>query len=172
MVVERTRVEDERGFLERLFSADELQFAMGGAAVAQINRTLTVRRGTVRGMHFQHPPHAEIKLVTCLKGRVFDVAVDLRQESPTFLRWHGEVLGEGLQVSMLIPGRFAHGYQTLTADCELLYVHSVAYEPTAEAGLNPRDPRLAIAWPSEITEMSTRDTSHPMLVVDYRGIDP
>jgi dTDP-4-dehydrorhamnose 3,5-epimerase len=145
---------------------------MGDSSVAQVNRTQTARRGTVRGMHLQLVPHAESKLVTCLRGAAFDVAVDLRHESPTFLRWHGEVLSGAGRLTMFIPEGFAHGYQTLADDCELLYLHSTAYQSSAEFGVNPRDPRLAIAWPIEIAEMSARDASHPMLTDDYPGVAP
>jgi dTDP-4-dehydrorhamnose 3,5-epimerase len=168
--VERQPVGDHRGFLERLFDADELQSLIGDATIVQINRTLTVTRGTVRGMHYQRPPHAEIKLVTCLRGSVFDVAVDVRQNSPTFLRWHAETLSAEHPVSLIVPEGFAHGFQTLTDDCELLYFHTARYAPDAEGALNPRDSRLAIAWPLPIAEMSARDESHPMLTADFTGV--
>jgi dTDP-4-dehydrorhamnose 3,5-epimerase len=97
---------------------------------------MTLRRGTVRGLHFQRPPHAEAKLVTCLHGQVFDVAVDLRAGSPTFLQWHAEELTESNGRSLLIPEGFAHGFQTLSEHCELLYVHSATFVPSSEGGIN------------------------------------
>lgn len=169
-VIERKVIGDGRGFLERLYCADELRDVIGDSAIAQINRTLTSMRGTVRGMHFQFPPHAEIKFVSCLRGTVFDVAVDLRRDSPTFLRWHAELLSDAEHTTILIPEGFAHGFQTLTDNCELLYFHSAAYEPVAQGGVNARDPMLAIQWPEDITEMSARDASHSMLTGDYRGV--
>jgi dTDP-4-dehydrorhamnose 3,5-epimerase len=142
----------------------------GSRPVAQINRSFTRTRGVVRGMHFQHPPHAEIKLVTCLHGEVFDVAIDLRQNSPTFLKWHAEILNGENHRTLAIPAGFAHGFQTLAEDCEMLYLHSAAYAPDAEAGIHPLDPRVAVKWPLEITELSPRDSAHPYLTESFQGI--
>jgi dTDP-4-dehydrorhamnose 3,5-epimerase len=169
-VVTRQAIEDERGFLERLYSADEMAAVLGSRRVLQINRTRTLARATVRGMHYQSPPHSEMKLVMCLRGAVFDVAVDVRQGSPTFLSWHSEVLEDSGPTMLLIPEGFAHGLQTLEDNCEMLYFHTAAHEPSAERGLNPTDPALAIEWPEAITEMSSRDASTPMLTTDFKGI--
>ena len=171
-LVQRERIEDGRGFLARFYCAEEFKAAGVMAPIVQINHTLTRRKGTIRGMHFQLPPHVETKLVSCLHGEVFDVAVDLRLGSPSFLAWHGAVLSAANQRSLLIPGGFAHGFQALTDDCELLYLHTAAYSPAAEAAVNATDRRLAINWPLEVTEMSDRDRSHPMLTPDFEGIDP
>lgn len=168
--VERQHRGDARGFLSRLFCAEELAEAGWRKPVAQINQTVTARRGAVRGMHFQHPPHAEMKLVTCLRGAIFDVAVDLRQGSPTFLRWHGEELSAENRRALLIPEAFAHGFQTLSDDCELIYVHSAPYNAEAEGGLSPRDPALAIAWPLAIAELSDRDDGHPPVGPAFKGV--
>jgi dTDP-4-dehydrorhamnose 3,5-epimerase len=154
---------DERGWLERLFCMDDLAAAGWVWPIWQINRTLTSRKGTVRGMHFQRPPHREAKLVTCLKGDVFDVAVDLRPQSPTFRRWHGIRLSGKKNVSLLIPLGFAHGFQTLSDDVEMLYFHSAPYSPHLDDGLRPDDPALGIKWPLEIKEMSERDRQHKLL---------
>ena len=169
-LIQRKPLADSRGYLERFFCANELQAIMSDRAIAQINRTLTLRSGTVRGMHFQYPPHAEIKLVSCLRGEVFDVAVDLRRNSPTFLRWHAEILSADNHKTLFIPEGFAHGVQMLTDDCEMLYFHSVVYQPTAEGALNAKDPRLGIQWPRPITEQSPRDMGHPMLTSDFTGV--
>jgi len=126
----------------------------------------------VRGLHFQHPPHAEDKLVSCLRGEVFDVAVDLRQGSATFLQWHAEILSADNARSLLIPQGFAHGFQTLTDDCELLYLHSRAYAAGAEGALNVRDPALAIRWPLAFTDISERDAQHPLLTREFTGFRP
>jgi len=166
----RNPIGDSRGYLERLFCADELGSLMAGRRIMQVNHTLTARRGAVRGMHFQYPPHAECKLVTCLRGEVFDVAVDVRQGSPTFLQWHAQVLGAGSHKTLLIAEGFAHGFQTLTADCEMVYLHTAAFQAGAEGGLNPQDSRLAIDWPQPITELSPRDAAHPMVDKDFRGL--
>lgn len=169
--VERQRLGDSRGFLARLFCAEELAAAGWRRPVAQINHTYTARRGTVRGMHFQYPPHAEMKLVNCLRGEIFDVAVDLRRHSPTFLQWHGEILSAENGYGLLIPEGFAHGFQTLCDDVELLYLHSNAHVPDAEGGLNAEDGAIGIRWPLEISEMSARDRQHQKLPSDFSGID-
>lgn len=168
--VERQRLGDARGFLSRLFCAEELAATGWVKPVAQINQTVTAKRGTVRGLHFQHPPHAEMKLVSCLRGEVWDVAVDIRAGSKTFLHWHAERLTADNGHALLIPDGFAHGFQTLTDDVELLYCHSAAYDERAEAGLNPNDVRLAIVWPLPIAEISARDTQHPMLNDQFAGV--
>ena len=171
-VLQRKPLGDSRGYLERLFCAGELAEFLGGRAIIQINHTLTAHQGTVRGLHFQHPPHAETKFVSCLRGEVFDVAVDLRRDSPSFLRWHGEILSADNHRTLMIPEGFAHGFQTLADDCEMLYFHTAAYHAAAEGGLHPEDPRLAIAWPQPVAGLSPRDAGHPMLDDSFLGIVP
>lgn len=163
---------DARGFLERLYCVDELAEVLGARSIVQINRSLTGLRGTVRGLHFQRPPFGELKVVSCLRGAVFDVAVDLRTGSQTFLASHGEILTADNFRSMVIPEGFAHGFQALTDDVELLYLHTARYEPSAEGGLRATDPRLSIPWPEPITSMSPRDESHPLIASDFGGVDP
>jgi dTDP-4-dehydrorhamnose 3,5-epimerase len=169
-VVQRKPIGDERGYLERMFCLHELQSLIGDQRIVQINTTLTVKRGTVRGMHFQKQPHAEIKFVSCLRGAVFDVAVDVRQGSTTFLRWHGEVLSAQNRRTLVLPAGVAHGFQAMTEDCELIYFHTAAFDPVSEGGLHPQDPMLAIQWPEPITELSLRDSSHPPLAADFAGL--
>lgn len=169
-VIERTLLSDERGYLSRLFCADELRDAGWQKPIAQINHTMTRREGVVRGMHFQKVPHAEMKLVSCIRGEVFDVAVDLRAGSPTFLQWFAERLSAENGRAMLIPEGFAHGFQALATDCELLYLHSCAHAPASEGGINPLDPRVGIAWPKTITELSARDKEHLILTAEFKGI--
>lgn len=168
-LIKRNRAGDKRGFLQRMYCQEIL--AKNGILeqIAQINLTLTHLAGAVRGMHFQYPPYAETKIVSCLRGQVFDVAVDLRQGSPTFLQWFGEVLSPELNNSLLIPKGFAHGFQALSNDCELLYFHTTAYHPQAEGGISPTDPKIGIAWPLAITEMSDRDVRHPKLTDSFTG---
>ncbi|UZR28718.1 dTDP-4-dehydrorhamnose 3,5-epimerase family protein [Methylococcus mesophilus] len=169
-LIQRQPIGDHRGYLERLFCRDELDELLQGRSIVQINHTYTAKAGTVRGMHFQHPPHAEMKVVTCLRGEVFDVAVDLRQGSPTMLHWHAEHLSADNHRSLLIPEGFAHGFQTLTDDCELIYLHTAAYQPQAEVGLNPLDERLDIIWPLPFTEMSDRDRGHALISDEFAGL--
>jgi dTDP-4-dehydrorhamnose 3,5-epimerase len=168
--VERQRLGDNRGFLTRLFCTEELASAGWAKAIAQINHTYTAKQGTVRGMHFQHSPHAEMKLVSCIRGEVWDVAVDLRVGSPTFLRWHAERLSAENGCALLIPEGFAHGFQALTDDVELLYCHSEAYAAHAEGGLNPTEPRLGIDWPLTVAELSARDAGLALITADFEGL--
>lgn len=167
----RQKLTDERGFFSRVFCLDELA-AMGWLGpVAQINQSHTTHRGTVRGMHYQRPPHAELKLVSCLQGEVWDVAVDLRHESPTFLQWHAQHLSADNGHALLIPPGFAHGFQALSDQVTLLYCHTAAFSAEAEAGLNPRDPRLAIAWPLPVQQLSPRDAGQALLTPDFEGVN-
>lgn len=155
---------DDRGELERLFCEQDLAGVLPpGRRIIQANRTLTRTAGTVRGMHYQKPPHAEVKIVSCLRGRVFDVAIDLRPASPTWLEWHAVVLSAEARNALVIPEGFAHGFQALAADSELLYFHTAAWNAAAEAALHPLDPSLGIRWPLPVAGMSDRDRHHPFL---------
>ncbi len=171
-VVRRLRLGDARGSFERIFCAEELAGLGWTGPVVQVNRTRTAKAGTVRGMHFQRPPSAEQKLVSCTRGQVFDVAVDLRAGSPTYLRWHAEILSDDNATSMLIPEGCAHGIQTLTEDVELIYVHSFGYRADDEGGLHPLDPAIAVAWPLPVVELSARDQSHPPITRSFVGMTP
>src|ERR1700688_364735 len=168
--IECKRLTDARGFMSRIFCAEELGAAGWNQPIVQINHSYTARRGTVRGMHFQYPPHAELKLVRCIRGEVWDVAVDIRAGSKTFLLWHAELLSADNGRALVIPQGFAHGFQALTDGVELLYCHSAAYSAAAEGALNPEDPRLAISWPLQIGELSLRDSQHPMLNERFAGV--
>jgi dTDP-4-dehydrorhamnose 3,5-epimerase len=170
MLLKRQRRGDERGFLERLFDHEELREVLGDLEVRQINRTVTRLPGTVRGMHLQLPPNAEVKLVTCLRGSVWDVAVDLRNGSPTFGKWVGAELSETNGEALLVPEGCAHGLQTLVADCEMLYVHTAPHAPESEAGINPRNPEVAIDWPMAVTSISDRDASERTVPDHFRGV--
>lgn len=169
-IVQRKPIEDTRGFLSRFFCAEEFQEAGLKNNISQINHTLTRQKGTVRGLHFQYPPYAETKIVSCLSGEVFDIAVDLRKDSPTFLQWHGEVLSKKNLRSFFIPEGFAHGFQTLTDDCELIYLHTTTYVKDAEGALNVLDPKLNIKWPLPISDLSERDHNHSFIDQNYQGI--
>jgi dTDP-4-dehydrorhamnose 3,5-epimerase len=170
--IERQPLSDARGALTRLYCAEELRAAGWAGPVAQINHTVTAKKGTVRGLHFQRSPHAEAKLVSCIRGEVFDVAVDIREGSPTFLRWHGERLSAANNRALLIPQGFAHGFQALSDDAELIYCHSAPYNAAAEDGLDPRDPQLAIDWPLPVVALSPRDTRHARLGAGFAGVSP
>ena len=169
-LVERKRLTDMRGFLARIFCADEFAAIGWSKPIAQINQTSTLLKGTIRGMHFQYPPHSEMKLVSCLRGEVWDVAIDIRSGSPTFLNWHGVCLSAENGRALLIPDGVAHGFQSLTDNAELLYCHTAAYVAKAEGGLNPNDPELAIKWPLTTMEISERDVSHPLIKNGFKGV--
>lgn len=169
-VLQRKPIGDDRGFLERLYCAEEMKALGLSKSIVQVNHTLTKKRGMVRGMHFQYPPHMETKIVSCLKGEVFDVAVDLRHGSDTFMQWHGEILSADNCKTLLVPEGFAHGFQTLTAECEMLYFHTAPYVPSSEGGLHPGDPFLNIRWLLTIEELSPRDSGHPYLTDKFEGI--
>jgi dTDP-4-dehydrorhamnose 3,5-epimerase len=171
-VAETARLQDERGSFARLYCESELAAAIGDRRIVQINDSITRDTGTVRGMHFQHRPHAEMKLVRCLRGRAWDVAVDLRAGSATFLRWHAEELSAENGRMMVIPEGFAHGFQALAPETELLYLHTHAYVPQAEAGVRWDDARIAIAWPLPPTQVSERDCAWPELDTGFAGLAP
>jgi dTDP-4-dehydrorhamnose 3,5-epimerase len=169
-LIERHMLGDSRGHLTRLFCAEELSEAGWTMPIAQINHTHTSKRGAVRGMHYQRPPYSEMKLVSCIRGELLDVVVDLRSESSTYLQSHAELLSAKNGKALLIPEGFAHGFQALTDDVELIYCHSVIYVADAEAGISPRDEKLGIEWPLQITEISDRDNRHPPIDECFKGI--
>lgn len=170
-IVQSSPHRDARGAFLRLFCAQELQSLLGQRQIAQINHSRTSRVGAVRGLHFQYPPHAEMKMIRCMRGRVWDVAIDLRAGSPTFLHWHAEELKQDDARMLIIPEGFAHGFQALEPESELLYLHTAFYQPSSEGGLRYDDPRLAIAWPLPPQDLSSRDQAHPLLTADFAGVE-
>lgn len=170
LILNRRRLGDERGFLTRLFCAEELGALGWDGPVSQVNETGTTHAGTVRGMHFQRTPFGEDKLVTCVAGTVLDVAVDIRQGSPTFMHHVAVELSADNARSLLIPAGFAHGFQTLSDGVRMIYAHSAPYRAEAEGGLHCQDPQLAIAWPLPVVHLSARDAGHPFLDPSFEGI--
>jgi dTDP-4-dehydrorhamnose 3,5-epimerase len=162
-LVHLDRRADPRGTFARAFCAQE--FAAEGleTTFVQANISTNVRAGTVRGLHFQREPHAEVKLVRCCKGAIYDVVVDLRDESQTYLRWFAVELSEEGSVAMYVPKGFAHGYQVLTDGATVFYMVSAFYAPDAEGGLRFDDPKLAITWPRAVTDISDKDARWPLL---------
>jgi dTDP-4-dehydrorhamnose 3,5-epimerase len=159
--IELEQLQDERGFFARTFCAREFTAAGLNANVAQGNVTISTRRGTLRGLHFQRPPHAEAKLVRCVQGAIYDVVVDIRRESDTFGRWEAfELTAENFS-SLYIAEGFAHGFQTLTANAQVLYNMSEYYQPESSGGIRWDDPTLAIAWPIPDPVISARDAAWP-----------
>lgn len=170
MLVETASVRDERGEFVRVFGEEECAGLRPHLHWTQINLSCTARKGTVRGMHFQNPPAAEAKLIRCIRGSVFDVAVDLRSGSPTFLQWHAVELHENLPVQIFIPEGVAHGFQAITDDVQLLYLHTAAWSPNHEGGIRHDDCALSIAWPLPVTQVSDKDRNLPSLTPAFAGI--
>ncbi|MEP6778676.1 MAG: dTDP-4-dehydrorhamnose 3,5-epimerase [Gemmatimonadaceae bacterium] len=154
---------DERGRFTRLFCAEEFAPVRPNMRFVQVNHSMTAKRGTVRGLHYQHAPAAEAKLIRCIRGTVFDVAVDVRESSPTFGKWHAVELSQDNERQVFIPEGFAHGFQALTDNVELLYQHTVPFAPTCERGVLYRDPFIGIEWPLFVTILSERDANLPLL---------
>jgi dTDP-4-dehydrorhamnose 3,5-epimerase len=169
-VIETNPIADHRGLFTRFFCRQELGDILGFRHIVQINYSCTRASGSIRGLHFQHPPHAEMKLIRCLQGRVWDIAVDLRAGSPTFLRWHAEELTPENARMMVIPEGCAHGFQTLEPESALLYLHTAFYHPESEGGIGFKDPRLAIRWPLPAADLSDRDRKLPFVTNDFQGL--
>ncbi len=171
VVVDSLPATDHRGRFARWFCTEALAPFLGRRGIVQINQSITHRPGAVRGLHFQNAPDAEMKLVRCTHGRVWDVAVDLRPDSPTFLRWHAEELSAANARMMVIPEGFAHGFQVLEPDSELLYLMTAPYRPDSAGGIRYDDPSLAIAWPLAVTDISDRDLAWPPYDAEALPID-
>lgn len=169
-IVETKPFEDTRGWFYRAFCRQELLSILGEKQIVQINISQTEKVGAIRGLHFQYPPHAEMKLIRCLRGAVWDVAVDLRKVSPTFLRWHAETLSAGNSHMIVIPEGCAHGFQVLEPGSELLYLHTAPYKPQAEGAIRYNDQKVGIAWPLSPADVSERDASHPLIKSDFEGV--
>jgi dTDP-4-dehydrorhamnose 3,5-epimerase len=162
-VIELERREDSRGFFARVFC--QAEFADHGLKpiIAQANIASNRRKGTLRGMHFQHPPSAETKLVRCTRGAILDIIVDLRPESPTYLEHVAVELSADNHRALYVPERFAHGYQALADETDTSYQVGEFYTPGSEGGLRYDDPRLALTWPMPVTIMSDKDRAWPSL---------
>lgn len=170
LTVENTKFSDHRGSFSRLFCNLELGSILEERQIVQINHSVTSQPGSIRGMHFQVPPYAEMKLIRCIKGKIFDVAVDLRKGSKTFLKWYAQILTPENNMMFVIPEGCAHGFQTLKAGSELIYIHTAHYEPDYEGGVLFDDPFLNIKWPLEYTDISKRDREHPRIGNNFSGI--
>ncbi|GGA86336.1 dTDP-4-dehydrorhamnose 3,5-epimerase [Puia dinghuensis] len=170
-VIELQPYTDERGWFARFYCKNEFGQHIGHTKEwVQLNHSISYRKGTIRGMHFQHPPYREIKMVRCIAGAVFDVIVDLRRDSPTFLQWTGVELSATNNRMLYIPEGFAHGFQTLEENSALLYHHTEYYTPEAEGGFRHDDPAFAIEWPLSVSSISARDSGHPFVDNNFKGI--
>ena len=170
IVVEMEPTDDERGWFSRSYCRNEFEQQGVDLTIAQMNHSFNTHKGTLRGMHYQLPPFGETKVVRCIAGAVFDVAIDLRISSPTFLQWKGVELSVANRQALIIPKGFAHGFLTLENRSELIYLHSEFYSPGSEAAVHYMDPKIGINWPEPITTVSDKDRNHPYLEESFKGI--
>ncbi len=170
-IIETSSFIDERGLFVRLYCKEEFEKHGLILPLAQMNMSITKQKGAIRGMHFQNPPFAEIKLVRCLQGSCYDVVIDLRKGSPTFLQYHAEILTAQNMKALYIPKGFAHGFQTLEENTQLLYMHSEFYSPTHESAINYLDPKVKISWAMDVSELSEKDKNHPYITEDFKGLE-
>ncbi|MET8285180.1 MULTISPECIES: dTDP-4-dehydrorhamnose 3,5-epimerase family protein [unclassified Streptomyces] len=170
--ITRTPREDARGRFARIFDSQDLLTVGWHWSVGHVNFSETSRAGTVRGLHYQVPPSTEAKLVTCVRGEIWDVAVDVRTGSPTFLGWCARTLSGDRLNSMLVPPGFAHGFQAMSDHVSVMYLHSAAYAPQDERGLHAEDERLGVTWPLPVCRLSERDSSFPPLDPGFTGVTP
>lgn len=161
---------DNRGFFNRIFCQKELEAIRPNIIPVQINHSMTKVKGTIRGMHFQYPPYAEMKIVRCIKGSIFDVAVDLRKNSSTFLKWHGEILSAENMKALVVPEGCAHGFQSLEDDIEMIYLHTEAYYKDSEGAIRYDEPKVDIKWPWSVINVSEKDMYYSFLTDDFQGI--
>jgi len=169
-VIELEPFTDERGWFARTFCKDEFSKIGHHKEWLQLNHSFTRQQGTIRGMHYQLPPFSEIKLIRCIAGAVYDVIIDLRNGSSTFLNYFGAELSSANKKMIYVPEGFAHGFQALTDDCELIYHHTAMYMQGVEAGIKYNEPLLNINWPLAVTMISARDSTHPALGPNFKGL--
>ena len=168
--IKREPIIDNRGSFERLFCQKEFNSLIKKKNIVQINRAYTENKATIRGMHFQMGNTAEEKIVTCLRGRVFDVVIDLRKKSKNFLKWYSCILDEEKNISTFVPHGFAHGYQTLTNNCELIYFHTDYYDKSESKIINCFDPLINIKWPLKFKLVSNKDMNKKFIKKNFQGI--
>ena len=170
-IAELEPLSDDRGFFARVYCNKELEKINIEKSIKQINHSLTSTVGAIRGMHYQSTPYTEIKMVRCISGEVYDVAIDLRKDSDTFLQWHGEYLNSKNFKMMVIPEGFAHGFQVIKPNSELLYFHTESYTQKAESGILFNDKKIGIKWPLKVTDISERDLRHENIINKFKGIN-
>jgi dTDP-4-dehydrorhamnose 3,5-epimerase len=169
-VIDLEPFSDDRGWFARTYCKKEFEQIDHTGEWVQLNHSFTALKGSLRGMHFQYPPHTEIKMVRCIAGAVYDVIIDVRQGSSTFLQWLGTELSAANKKMLYIPEGFAHGFQVLTDNCELIYHHTSFYTPGAEGAVRFDDKRVNIQWPLAVTDISQRDSQHPYLDDSFTGV--
>jgi dTDP-4-dehydrorhamnose 3,5-epimerase len=161
---------DNRGYFERLYCQETFKALGVTKDIVTINHSYTEKKGAIRGLHFQYPPYTENKIILCIKGSVYDVAVDIRKNSPSFLQWHAQILHADRRNMLLLPEGFAHGFQTLEPQSELLYLHTETYHPENEGGLAYDDPVIGIKWVGHPTDISLKDQTHLHITAGFKGI--
>ena len=169
-VIDVEYLKDERGGFSRLFCKNEFEKINHKGDIVQINHSVNKYKGTIRGFHYQSSPKSEIKIIKCIKGEVYDVIIDLRKNSPTFLKCHGEILSEDNQKMMYVPKGFAHGFQTMKDNTELIYFHTEFYDKDKEQGICYNDDLIKVSWPLKITNISEKDKNRSLLDKTFRGI--
>jgi dTDP-4-dehydrorhamnose 3,5-epimerase len=160
---------DDRGFFARAFCQREFEAADIPMPIVQINNSLSAKAGTLRGLHYQLPPAAEVKVVRCVRGALYDVIIDLRPDSPTFARWFGTELTAENRLMMYAPQGFAHGFITLTDDTEAFYLTNAFYAPQEERGIRFDDPRFGVVWPRTPVDVSQKDRDWPDFDASFHG---
>ena len=170
-VIDTDAFKDDRGIFARWFCNEELKSILKDQQIVNVNFSRTVIKGSIRGMHFQYPPYTETKLVRCIRGKILDVIVDIRKDSPTFLQNYSVELSEENMKMLYVPKGFAHGFQSLADNSEIMYLVTEYYSPDFESGLNPLDRQLNISWPLGVTNISKKDKERQMVTDSFSGIN-
>ncbi|WP_419756489.1 dTDP-4-dehydrorhamnose 3,5-epimerase [Brevundimonas sp.] len=170
-LIELEKRGDDRGFFARAFCEKEFEADGLVPRFVQVNNSLSAKKGTLRGMHYQMAPHGEVKIVRCIRGALWDAILDLRPQSPTYKKWFGAELSAENRLAMYVPRGFAHAILTLTDDAEALYLVSDFYAPTHERGIRWNDPEFKIEWPTEPTEISEKDAAWPDFDPEFHGVE-
>jgi dTDP-4-dehydrorhamnose 3,5-epimerase len=169
-IVETKPYSDERGLFARTYCKKEYHAISHDVEFVQFNHSATTKKGTIRGIHYQLQPFSEIKLIRCIRGSVYDVVIDLRMDSPTFLQFYAIELNEDNMLSIYIPRGFAHGFQTLEDNSQLIYHHTAYFAPGYEAGIRYNDPMVGISWPLPVSVITEKDLNHNLLNNSFKGI--
>ena len=169
LILEIEKLKDQRGFFRRLYCYQKFS-SFTNVKIKQINHSFTKKRGTVRGLHYQIGNFKEDKFVICIQGKVFDVALDLRSKSKSFLKYKSTILSDSNNLVSFIPKGFAHGFQTLTNDVIMIYFHSNFYRASSEKIINVVDPKISIQWPLKISSISKKDRLSPVINTNFRGL--
>jgi dTDP-4-dehydrorhamnose 3,5-epimerase len=170
-IITPKKIIDSRGYYERYFCVEEFKEVGFTEPVKQINHSMSIQKGIVRGFHYQLPPHCEMKLVRCIKGKIFDVALDVRKDSPTFLQHVSVELSEENSKYLLLPEGVAHGFQTMTENSEIIYIVNKMYAPSVDKVVNPLDPMINVSWPVEVDMERSKEVKQTFLTKDFTGVE-